>query len=95
MAWFAPDDAEGRVEHALKVERLLVNLGYLVAAIGVLGILVTLFEAVTGSISWYRAGMLALGVLTATVLSGAAAYGSGTNIGLSAMRLQEQIRPKG
>lgn len=93
-SWFDPDDVDGRVAHALKVERVLTSLGYAVAAVGVLGILWTLFEAVTGDLTWTRAGVTSLGILAATVLSGAAAYGAGTNIGLSALRLAAQRRPE-
>ena len=84
---FEPDDLQGRVEHALKVERFLTTLGWFVAAVGVVAVAITLVMAVTGAMGWQRALASAFGILAATVLSGAAAYGSGTNIGLSAARL--------
>jgi hypothetical protein len=52
-------------------------------------VVVTLTLAITGSMGWQRALISAFGILAATVLSGATAYGSGTNIGLSAARLWE------
>lgn len=87
---FDPDDVDARVAHAFKVERILTLLGYVVAVVGLMGIGWTLFEAVSGDIAWTRAGVTGFGILAATVLSGAAAYGSGTNVGLAAMRLREQ-----
>jgi type IV secretory pathway VirB2 component (pilin) len=86
---FDPGDLQGRVEHALKVERFLTWLGWLVAMVGVVAVVVTLTLAITGSMGWQRALISAFGILAATVLSGATAYGSGTNIGLSAARLWE------
>jgi hypothetical protein len=91
MAWFGPDDVEGRIEHALRVERILVNLGWFVAGVGVVAVVSTLGTAVVGETSWSRALVAAFGILAATVLSGAAAYGSGTNIGLAAMRLKRDL----
>lgn len=79
------------MDHALKVEHFLITLGWFVTGVGVLGIAATIGAAVFGDTSWQRALAGAFGILAATVLSGAAAYGSGTNIGLSAMRLQRDL----
>ncbi|HQR78987.1 MAG TPA: hypothetical protein PLT68_02080 [Actinomycetota bacterium] len=91
MAWFAADDYEGRIRHALKVERTLVNLGYLVAVIGMLAIVLEVGSAVVGQASWSRVLVTSFGILAATVLSGAAAYASGTNVGLAAVRLRRDL----
>ncbi len=91
MAWLSPNDVEGRIQHALRVERVLVNLGWFVAVVGVVAVLATLGTALWGETSWSRALVAAFGILAATVLSGAAAYGSGTNIGLAAVRLKRDV----
>lgn len=87
-----PDDIEGRVMHGLRVERFLIWLGYLVGLLGVLSMLWSIGGAVVGATTWSRAVTVALGVLAATVLSGATAYASGTNVGLAAVRLWRDSR---
>jgi predicted anti-sigma-YlaC factor YlaD len=91
MAWFGPDDVEGRIAHAFKVERFLVWLGYSVAVVGVLAIVWTVGGALIGNTGWTRAVVTSFGILAATVLSGAAAYASGTNVGLAAARLKRDV----
>jgi hypothetical protein len=91
MGWFGPDDVEARIAHAFKVERFLVNLGYFVAVVGVLAIAWEIVRALLGSTDWSRALVSSFAILAATVLSGAAAYGSGTNVGLAAARLKRDV----
>ena len=81
------DDVDERVERALMVERVLTRLGWFVLLVGVASIAVTVWQYVAGEIDIYAALELALGAALATVLSGAVAYGSGTNIGIGAARL--------
>lgn len=88
---FDDDDYAGRIEHAFAVERILTWLGWLVAGVGVLAILWQLGAAVLGITDWSRAVYVCLGILAATVLSGATAYGSGTNVGLAAARLRRDL----
>jgi predicted anti-sigma-YlaC factor YlaD len=88
---FGPDDVQGRIAHAFRVERFLVWLGYLVAVTGVLAIAWTLLSALIGDTGWARAATTSFGILAATVLSGAAAYASGTNVGLAAARLKRDV----
>jgi hypothetical protein len=92
MYWFPPDDPQERVEHALSVARMLTSLGLVVAMVGLLAIGMTALLGFLGVLGWEEAGIAAFGILAATVLSGVAAYGSGTNVGLSAVRLQETLR---
>ncbi len=81
------DDVDERVEHALTVERVLTRLGWFVLLVGVASIAVTAWQFVAGEIDVYAALELAFGAALATVLSGAVAYGAGTNIGIGAARL--------
>lgn len=86
-----PSDYAGRIEHGLKVERTLIWLGWCVALVGVLAIAYEIVSALVGATSWSRAVVTAFGILAVTVLSGATAYGSGTNVGLAAVRLQRDL----
>lgn len=77
-----------KVEHARKVEQVLSWLGWIVAVLGVAGV-------VTFSVLWVGGGLNAkqaigaiLGTALAAILSGAATYGSGVNVGLGAERLE-------
>ncbi len=92
------DDLYGRMERAFAAERLLTRLGWLMLALGLIGIVVVAVQFVAGGTSWQRAAAGVLGILAATVLSGATAYGAGTNVGLAAvnlrLRLQEQQAPR-
>ncbi|MEZ5185765.1 MAG: hypothetical protein R2720_08470 [Candidatus Nanopelagicales bacterium] len=91
------DDLHARVERAFTAERLLTKLGWLMLALGVIGIVVVVAQLALGNTSWQRAAAGVLGIVAATVLSGATAYGAGTNVGLSAvnlkLRLQERQPP--
>jgi hypothetical protein len=86
-----PRDAEARIAHALKVERVLIWLGWTVGVVGILAIMWEVGSALLGATSWSRAVVSSFGILAATVLSGATAYGSGTNVGLAAARLQRDL----
>jgi hypothetical protein len=87
----SPEQIEARIAHALKVERVLLWLGWIVAVVGALAILWQVGAAILGATSWSRAVVTSFGILAATVLSGATAYGSGTNVGLGAARLQRDL----
>jgi len=84
-------DYAGRIAHGLQVERTLIWLGYCVAVVGLLAIGYEIVSAIAGATSWSRAVVTAFGILAVTVLSGATAYGSGTNVGLAAVRLQRDL----
>lgn len=76
-----------KVEHARAVERILLWLGWTVAALGVLGVAAFSSLWVAGELDAQQAVGTILGTALATILSGAAAYGSGVNMGLGAERL--------
>ncbi|HRY10816.1 MAG: hypothetical protein H6526_00085 [Actinobacteria bacterium] len=88
------DDLHGRMERAFAAERLLTKLGWLMLALGFIGILVVTAQLVLGSLSWQRAAAGVLGILAATVLSGATAYGAGTNVGLGAVNLKLRLEER-
>jgi hypothetical protein len=77
-----------KVEHAREVEGVLQWIGWSVAALGVIGVVVFAVLWAIGDLDVEQAVSLILGTCLATVLSGAAAYGSGVNVGLGAERLE-------
>jgi hypothetical protein len=81
-----------KVEHAREVEGFLVRLGWAVAALGLLGVVVYAVLWGLGDLGTDQAISLILGTCLATILSGATAYGSGTNVGLGAERLEIAAR---
>lgn len=83
-----PVEIERRLDHARRIERILQQLGWFVAAIGVVGIGVFIGFWIADELSAEQAVSLVVGTMLATVLSGASAYGAGVNIGLGAARLE-------
>ena len=77
----------GQVEHARKVGHALQWLGWSVICLGVIGVAAFSVLWAVGEVDVERAVGLILGTALASILSGAAAYGSGVNMGLGAERL--------
>lgn len=91
MSWFEDDDLERRVQHALRVEKVMVRLGYFVAIVGVISIGLVGLQLLLGTITLNNALIVAFGVLNATVLTGGAAYAAGTNLGLNAAKIRRDL----
>jgi hypothetical protein len=83
-----------RVEHAKSTERFLLRLGWLVLALGVTSLVITGVLLIHGDITMEQALATVFGVIISGILSGAAAYSSGTNIGLGASRLVLALGPE-
>jgi uncharacterized membrane protein len=81
-----------KVCHAREVERILLLLGWSVAALGLAGVAVFAVFWALGDLDAEKAVGLILGTCLATILSGATAYGSGVNVGLGAERLDLAAR---
>lgn len=77
----------GMVEHARKVGHVLRWLGWSLICLGVVGIVAFSVLWAIGEVDVEQALGLILGTALASILSGAAAYGSGVNVGLGAERL--------
>ena len=81
-------DAIGeKVVRARSVERALMFIGWIVLVIGVVGMALTVAMWIAGQVDVDQAVALLLGTILGSILSGAAAYGSGINVGLGAERL--------
>jgi hypothetical protein len=76
-----------RVAHAVATERFMCRLGWLVLALAVTGLVVTVVLWLHEDIGVEQALAAVFGVIITGILSGAAAYSSGVNIGLGASRL--------
>lgn len=81
------EDMREHVEHAIKTERFMTRLGWLVLALAVLSLLVTVALWQHGDITMEQALAAVFGVIISGILSGASAYSAGVNVGLGAARL--------
>ena len=86
---------KARVERALAVERFLLRLGWFILALAVAGLVTVLALYFTSQIDIDQALGGLFGVVMSSVLSGAATYGSGINVGLGAARLAVNLPPEG
>jgi hypothetical protein len=76
-----------RVERAFATWRFMTRLGWIVLSLAVTGLLVTIVLWLHGDITLEQTMASAFGVIISSILSGAASYSSGINIGLGASRL--------
>lgn len=76
-----------RVEHAVSTERFMTRLGWIVLFLAVAGLVITVAFWLLGDITMEQALAAIFGVIITGILSGAAAYSSGINVGLGASRL--------
>jgi hypothetical protein len=81
-----------KVERARRVGALLQRLGWLVAVLGVIGVMTYTVLWAVGEIDADQGVTLILGTALAVVLSGATSYGAGVNLGLGAERLDLAAR---
>jgi len=81
-----------KVEHARQVERVLLWLGWSVAVLGIGGVVAFSVLWAIGDLNAEQAVGAIVGTALAAILSGASAYGSGTNVGLGAERLELAVR---
>jgi hypothetical protein len=81
-----------KIKRAHEAERVMLRLGWLVAALGLAGVAVFSVSWAAGDLDTEQAIGLILGTCLATVLSGATAYAAGVNIGLGAERLDLAAR---
>jgi hypothetical protein len=80
-------DIAARVKHARRVGVLLQRLGWLVAALGGIGVVCYAVLWAAGELDADQGISLILGTALAVALSGATSYGAGINLGLGADRL--------
>jgi len=86
-ALISREEMRERVRHAVATEKFMLRLGWLVLALAVTSLAVTAALWLHGDITMEQALAAIFGVIVTGILSGAAAYASGINIGLGASRL--------
>ena len=88
------EEMRERVRHAVATEKFMLRLGWLVLALAVTSLAVTAALWLHGDITMEQALAAVFGVIITGILSGAAAYASGINIGLGASRLVLAMEPE-
>lgn len=81
-------DIDAQLVHARRTANFLMRLGWSVLWIGVASVIVTCVFFALDDISADEAALTIFGTALATILSGAAAYGTAVNIDLGASRLE-------
>lgn len=85
------DDMARRIARAELAERLLIRLGWVVVVAGALAITAEVVGMFTG-VDDITDGLVTIGGLVlGVILAGAAAFGSGVNIGLNLARLRREL----
>jgi hypothetical protein len=82
---------KARVRRGLSVEKTLLRLGWFILGIAIAGLVTVVVLWLTGELSVDQALAAVFGVIISSILSGAATYGSGINIGLAAARLATNL----
>jgi hypothetical protein len=85
---------KARVERALVVERRLLLLGWFILVLAVGGLVAVLVLWLLGEINVDQMLAGLFSVVMSSILSGAATYGSGINVGLGAARLAANLPPE-
>ena len=87
-----PDDRDRyRIARARAVARLMRRLGWVSLAVGVVALVGIVVLLAAGEMSVDEALLAATGTSLVTMVSGAATYGSGMNLTLSASRLEREV----
>ena len=88
-----------RLERARRAERLLIRLGWLVIAVSAFALAAEIVAIAYGYDDLADGLVVLSGIVLGGILAGAAAFGSGVNIGINAERLEREIardpRPPG
>ena len=82
-----------RVEHAVATEKFMMRLGWIVLFLAVTSLAVAVGLWLHGDLTPEQALAAIFGVIISGILSGAAAYSSGVNVGLGASRLVLAMEP--
>lgn len=80
-----------RLARARRAERLLIRLGWLVIAVSVVGIVAEIVAIASGYDDLADGVVVLAGLVLGGILTGAVAFGSGVNVGISAERLEREI----
>jgi hypothetical protein len=84
--------AAAKAAHSRRTGELMLRLGWVVFAIGVVAFVTTIVLWVVGDLSGDDAYRNLSAVLLGTILTGAATYGTGLNLSMNADRLDLALR---
>jgi hypothetical protein len=85
------EQMQARVRRGFITERNLLRLGWFILGLAVAGLVTVLVLWFVGEIDVDQALAAIFGVIISSILSGAATYGSGINVGLAAARLAANL----
>lgn len=85
------DDTARRIARGELAERLLIRLGWVVVAAGALAIVAEVVAMTTGADDITDGIVTIGGLVLGVILAGAAAFGSGVNIGINVERLRRDL----
>jgi hypothetical protein len=85
------EQLRARVRRGFLTERNLLRLGWFILGIAIAGLVTVLALWVLGEIGVDQMLAAVFGVIISSILSGAATYGSGINVGLAAARLATNL----
>ena len=85
------DDTARRIARGEMAERLLIRLGWVVVAAGVVAIAAQVVAIATGADDAAEGIVTIEGLVLGVILAGAAAFGSGVNIGINLERLRTAL----
>jgi len=89
------EEMKTRVRRGFLTERNLLRLGWFILGLAVAGLVTVLVLWFVGEIGVDQALAAIFGVIISSILSGAATYGSGINVGLAAARLATSLPREG
>jgi hypothetical protein len=87
-------DTASRIARAELAERLLIRLGWAVLVVGVVAVVAEVAAIATGVDDLSDGVVIISGILLGVILAGAAAFGSGVNIGINLERLRNDVRAR-
>jgi hypothetical protein len=85
------EQMKARVQRGFLTERNLLRLGWFILALAIVGLITVLALWLLGEISIDQALASIFEVVISSILSGAATYGSGINVGLASARLATNL----
>jgi hypothetical protein len=88
------EQMKGRVRRGFLTERNLLRLAWFILGLAIAGLVTVLALWMLDEISVDQMLAAVFGVIMSSILSGAATYGSGINVGLAASRLATNLPPE-
>ncbi len=88
------EDTARRIARAELAERILIRLGWVVLVVGVIAVVAEVVAIASGFDDVADGVVTIAGIVLGVILVGAAAFGSGVNIGINLERLRNDTRSR-